>query len=467
MSGPDGFDGFQEKSKNFIEWLQTSGAQISSKIELADLRYRSAGRGVLAKADIEEDEELFSIPRSLILDTNTSSLPEDLRNKLDDPWLSLILAMIREQSLGKSSAFAPYFDVLPDTFDTLMYWTKNELEYLKGSSVVDKVGKASADASFRDKIILVVREHSEIFNAVSLTEDEVLSLCHRMGSLIMAYAFDLEGPSSAAAQNGDEEWEEDSDYSMVLPKGMIPLADMLNADADRNNAKLFYEDDGSVVMKTIQPVKSGEELFNDFGSLPRADLLRRYGYITDNYAQYDVVEISNNLIREAVRHVLDLNPQSFDKRLEFLAEHGLEEDSWDVARVTYEDGQFSEELRVFLNTISMAPKDFDKLRGKDKLPKAELSERALRLLQDTLARRAETYPRDNVKPTAANGVNGTTQEGRRLEMAKAVIEGEKQVLQEAQATVQALINAGAGDKRKADSFAVGAEASHEKKKQKR
>lgn len=56
-------------------------------------------------------------------------------------------------------------------------------------------------------------------------------------------------------------------------------------------ARLFQEDD-SLVMKAIKPIRVGEEIFNDYGELPRADLLRRYGYVTDNYAQYDVVELS-------------------------------------------------------------------------------------------------------------------------------------------------------------------------------
>jgi SET domain-containing protein 6 len=56
-------------------------------------------------------------------------------------------------------------------------------------------------------------------------------------------------------------------------------------------ARLFQEED-SLVMKAIKPIQAGEEIFNDYGELPRADLLRRYGYVTANYAQYDVVELS-------------------------------------------------------------------------------------------------------------------------------------------------------------------------------
>ena len=45
-------------------------------------------------------------------------------------------------------------------------------------------------------------------------------------------------------------------------------------------------------MKAIKPIQEGEEIFNDYGEIPRADLLRRYGYVTDNYSVYDVVELT-------------------------------------------------------------------------------------------------------------------------------------------------------------------------------
>lgn len=49
-------------------------------------------------------------------------------------------------------------------------------------------------------------------------------------------------------------------------------------------------------MKAIKPIKASEEIFNDYGPLPRSDLLRRYGYVTGNYAQYDVVEFSFDVV---------------------------------------------------------------------------------------------------------------------------------------------------------------------------
>lgn len=52
-------------------------------------------------------------------------------------------------------------------------------------------------------------------------------------------------------------------------------------------------------MKAIKPIGEGDEIFNDYGEIPRAELLRRYGYVTDNYALYDVVELSLATICQA------------------------------------------------------------------------------------------------------------------------------------------------------------------------
>lgn len=59
-----------------------------------------------------------------------------------------------------------------------------------------------------------------------------------------------------------------------------------------------------VALKCIRP---GEEIFNDYGQLPRSDLLRRYGYVTDRYKIWDVVEIASELVLRVVfdRHQLD------------------------------------------------------------------------------------------------------------------------------------------------------------------
>ena len=51
-----------------------------------------------------------------------------------------------------------------------------------------------------------------------------------------------------------------------------------------------------MTMIALRPIMKGDQIFNDFGQLPRSDLLRRYGYVTDQYKKWDVVEIDLGVI---------------------------------------------------------------------------------------------------------------------------------------------------------------------------
>jgi SET domain-containing protein 6 len=219
---------------------------------------------------------------------------------------------------GKSdSKWRSYFNILPaqGQFNTLMYWDEAELKELEASAVVNKIGKESADRSFSEKIWPCVQHNPQVFGfETGVQEHDVLSAAHRMGSLIMAYAFDIE---SEREKEIDEEGYVSDEEDADMPKAMVPLADMLNADADRNNARLFYEPD-VLVMKAVRPIAKGEEIFNDYGPLPRSDLLRRYGYITDNYEQFDVVEVSSDLILTTARSHLKLSDEEIEQRVRML-----------------------------------------------------------------------------------------------------------------------------------------------------
>lgn len=378
----------------------------------------------VATENLPEDEELFSIPRSSILTVETSSLPASAQKEINDPWLSLIVAMVYEYLRGPESPWKAYFDILPENFDSLMYWTDDDLEHLEGSAVVDKIGKDGADLTFTEQLIPIIVKHA---NTENRSNEELLALCHRMGSTIMAYAFDLEKATTDKSKNEEEDgWEEDEDEEALLPKGMVPLADMLNADASRNNAKLFYEDD-KVVMKTIKAVSAGEELFNDYGPLPRADVLRRYGYVTDNYAQYDVVEIASSLIKERAKKQLRLSANDLDERWKFAEEQGIIDDGYDIALPDSEEGQFPEELCVLLNLLATSKVEFDKLKKKDKLPKPEMSIEAKKLLRTVLVYRYAMYSPESESMTVDQAGTGD----RRRAMAIQVIEGEKMIIEEA------------------------------------
>lgn len=309
--------------EDFVSWLaKDPRVRINPNVRIADLRSQDARRGIVAQTDIPEGEELFAIPRGIVLSTNNSKLKTLLAQDLEglDPWFSLILVMIYEYLLAEKSMWAPYLRVLPTDFDTLMFWSESELCELQGSAVVDKIGRQYAEEAILEKIAPIVHRNPSLFPPVhglpsyegDAGTQALLRLAHIMGSLIMAYAFDLEKTEEDENKEGEDGYITDEEEEQ-LSKGMVPLADLLNADPDRNNARLFQEEE-FLIMKTTKLIKAGEQIFDDNGEIPRADLLRRYGYISDSYAPYDVVELSLKTICQAAgleNANIEIHPQVY------------------------------------------------------------------------------------------------------------------------------------------------------------
>lgn len=200
---------------------------------------------------MEPDTTLFTIPRKGIISIQTSDLPAIIPAVFDldaapvdgendvpqqDSWGSLILVMIYEFLRGEQSLWKPYFDALPETFDTPMFWSDAELSELQASAVRAKVGKTEAEDMFRANIIPIIRQHSGLFvSSEENSDEELINLAHRMGSTIMAYAFDLENEEGREDDESDG-WVEDRDGKSLM--GMVPMADILNADAEFNVSDL-------------------------------------------------------------------------------------------------------------------------------------------------------------------------------------------------------------------------------------
>lgn len=147
-----------------------------------------------------------------------------------DSWSSLILVMIYEYLQGENSQWKSYFDVLPSSFDTPMFWSEDELDQLQASHMRHKIGKEQAENMFRKTLVPIIRSNPSIFTAENKSDDELVEIAHRMGSTIMAYAFDLE--SDEEEEEETDEWVEDREGKSMM--GMVPMADILNADAEFN-----------------------------------------------------------------------------------------------------------------------------------------------------------------------------------------------------------------------------------------
>jgi len=445
---------FQSSSEVFLNWFRSeAGGSFHSSLAITDLRSRNAGRGIIATAPIPADTELFTIPRRSIISVENSSLSKKLPQifttlkdaaaednahdedeiSLPDPWFDLILVMIYEYLQGTCSPWKPYFEVLPSTFNTLMFWSEAELSELQASAVKDKIGRESAEEMFATKILPTIKQHSDVFypaNTPHLSDQDLITLSHRMGSMIMAYAFDLETENKPTDPNAsDDGWEED--HEGLLSMGMVPMADMLNADAEFN----AHLDHGAetLTMSSLRPIAAGEEVLNYYGALPNSDLLRRYGYTSVQHARHDVVEVSWDLIHAVIakRFVGQALGAPDEEEMEDSFVLELESGEPDETGVNTSSAQFTgfpEELQVQVyQTIAPALGiDTGKKTGKEERNRLDraLFEVMIAVLQERLTMYATTVQQDE-ELLRRQDVQG------RLRMAVDIRIGEKRLLTEA------------------------------------
>jgi SET domain-containing protein 6 len=335
------------------------------------------------------------------------------------------------ESLRTDSKWAPYFAVLPQQLDSLIFWSDAELAELQASTVVRKIGKAKAEEMFS--------QHLTPLDLQNCNTD----MFHRVASIIMAYAFDIPEEKTNTQEGntgGDEDGEElisDDEEDEKTLLSMIPLADMLNADADRNNARLCCDNE-DLEMRTIKPITKGKEIFNDYGQLPQSDLLRRYGYVTERYAAYDVAEISTESIVSAFRNggiqIPNLEPlgnEDLDKRIELVEREGVFEDSYDLVHRGEDGSSFPDELLALLYLLLVDAENLEvisssqsSLPSRSKLA-TELVGQILVTLLKTREKEYATTIKEDEKLVAAGNLP------RRTEMAVQVRLGEKKVLKEA------------------------------------
>ena len=113
---------------------------------------------------MKEGHIIFTIPRSMILSTQTCVLPQNFgldawkKYGLHQGWAGLILCMMWEAAQGSQSKWSaylgrwdpykkkkpiladlscpPFKDILPKSFDTPIFWGEDDLSELKGTCVV-------------------------------------------------------------------------------------------------------------------------------------------------------------------------------------------------------------------------------------------------------------------------------------------------------------------------------------------
>ncbi|OAX37925.1 SET domain-containing protein [Rhizopogon vinicolor AM-OR11-026] len=423
---------------DFIAWFQHHGGALDTAV-MSITDFPGSGRGAIAVKDIPENHTIFTLPRSLTLSTQTSTLPSAFgitgwrKHKLHKGWVGLILCMMWEEAHGNQGKWSAYFVSLPTHFGTPMFWSNEELQELQGTAVVDKIGRVEAERDYHEKLIPAIKTRPDLFPSEKIDTWYTLQQYHIAGNRILSRSFQVErwkgevGPDSSdeheyvpedSAENtqadtsigsamdvdgtgdGDEgldgeSSDSDSDDSDIDDSdvAMVPMADLLNARYDSENAKLFYEEH-HLQMVTTKPIKAGEQIFNTYGDPPNSDLLRRYGHVDLVPCPHlkgalgnpqDIVEIRADLVVKVVCGGV-ANDEKYQQRIDWWLDEG-----GDDVFVLDTDPILPAAMTSLIKLLLLSQEEWEKTREKERPPKAKFDRQISELLRRIFEIRLSTY----------------------------------------------------------------------------
>ncbi|KAJ8596569.1 SET domain-containing protein [Rhizopogon salebrosus TDB-379] len=422
---------------DFIAWFQHHGGVLDTSIMgIAD--FPGSGRGAIALKDIPEGSTIFTLPRSLTLSTRTSNLPSAFgveawrKYNLHKGWVGLILCIMWEEAHGNEGKWYAYLASLPTHFDTPIFWSDEELQELQGTAVVDKIGRVEAECDYHEKMIPAIKTRPDLFPTKKIDTWYTLHRYHITGNRILSRSFQVERWKGDVKQEDSDEHEDvpedsiedtqantsigsamdidgtgdgdealgeessdsdDEDIDDSSEVSMVPMADLLNARYDSENAKLFYEE-YHLQLVTTKPIKAGEQIFNTYGDPPNSDLLRRYGHVDLVPCPHlkgalgnpqDIVEIRADLVVKVVCGD-DANDEKYQQRIDWWLDEG-----GDDVFVLDTDPILPVAMTSLIRLLLLTQEEWEKAREKGRPPKAKFDLQVSELLRRIFEIRLSTY----------------------------------------------------------------------------
>jgi len=244
--------------KPFTAWLQDLGAVLDG-VEVAD--YGDQGLGLRVSKDLNEGESVIRIPRKAMMSVDTAKASSIGTLIERDPLLQtmpnvvLAIHLLIERN-SPASLWEPYINSLPHSYTTVLYFSQEELEGLRGSPALE-------DALKQYKF--VARQYAYFFKLFSntllkdyLTYDEyrwAVSTVMTRQNLVPSLT---EGEPSINA--------------------LIPFWDLANHDSGQLSTD--YDDEGqALVCLSQRAFKEGEQFTIFYGVRANCDLLIHNGFV--------------------------------------------------------------------------------------------------------------------------------------------------------------------------------------------
>ncbi|KAK7504177.1 hypothetical protein BaRGS_00004481 [Batillaria attramentaria] len=248
----------------FFEWLHNNGVDTSA-VEIQ--MFPGYGHGLKAARDVKESELLLKIPRSLML-TVDSALKSPLGEVIKDdkilqvmPNVTLAMHLLLEL-YTPDSFWKPYIDTLPPDYTTPLYFTPEELQYLKGSPTL-----GNSITQYRS----IARQYAYFYRLLQ-KHPAASKLPLKDNFTFDDYRWAV---STVMTRQNLIPKKDDGDKKTF---GLMPLWDMCNHANGIYNTDFDVEKDCSLCYSQ-QDVAAGEQIFMFYGPRSNGEFLVHNGFV--------------------------------------------------------------------------------------------------------------------------------------------------------------------------------------------
>jgi len=319
-----------------------------------EITNESSGRGLLARRDINDGDNLLKVPIKLCLTKASArkALGKDALPREINEYLAVACHLIQERYvLGEKSFWKPYIDVLPETEEVnpTFTWSDDDLAFLNGSPVI------AATKSLQMKLR---REYDSLLGG----ED---GLCNRFPDRFPKEHYTYENWIWA--------------FTMLFSRAirlrslaegetlaMVPYADLINhspfsqayIDAQEGGDWLFSSGEEEVILYADRGYRRMEQIYISYGQKSNAELLLLYGFAVERnpYNSVDVTvaiaPLTESFVKELNDDSIPIDPLA-EEKVAFLESAGRKSL---VDFPCYAD-RYPVELLEFLRLMQMTPDD--------------------------------------------------------------------------------------------------------------
>ena len=344
-------------------WGEAPHPMAISTETVDELTNESSGRGLLARRNINQEEELLKIPLSLCITKKSArkTLGTDVLPPNINEYLAMACQLIHEKYvMGNESYYKAYVDVLPevDEVNPTFTWSDDDLQFLDGSPVI--AATKSMQMKLKSEYNMLLADKGKLC-------DQYPDIFPRDKFTYEAWVWAFTNLFSRAIRLRNMKQGE--------TLAMVPYADLINhspysgayLDARQTGDWLFKTGDEEVILYADRGYRRMEQIYISYGPKSNADLLLLYGFALERnpFNSVDVTVSIAPRTKELVQSVLENAKENPDfdmnaeidplaqEKLDFLDRAGR---SNTVDFPCYAD-RYPTEMLEYLRLMMMTPED--------------------------------------------------------------------------------------------------------------